>query len=376
METEKNIKTLVNLVYCFQTFRKINIATSLYVRWSKSLFGKWIYYSLPIIVFSINLFNLIYKQVLYTSDNKFTYINDLSNSLALTLLYFLSYFLSGYYPAKFDEFIKKGVDKGIFCKMTECAQKKEKKKEEKRKKAHKKKEHYWLLRTLRIVLFGIAVAAGYGFFSVAKSNTEAYWIYNLGIWGQIYYCFFLGITWYHSLSLLGMALISGFMVYKTIEYRYLIYHDDDFNKNPSILSAVDIVVSTFSYGLFYIIGSFLFIFNDRLAADYNVYNTFYKDIPSFILVLIVTILVVLAFLPLQELFSFMRVKKDYLIADLNGKILTEINSGQKEKLISKRDEIIKQNLIYTTITNKIIFILSVLIPAVGVILQGIDLFSR
>lgn len=246
----------------------------------------------------------------------------------------------------------------------------------KKKRAKKKKESYVLLRLIGIGLFGIAVVLGYGFFNVAKSNIEAYWICNLDTWGQIYYCFFLGITWYHSLSLLGMALISGFMVYKTIEYGYLIYHDDDFNKNVSIMSAVDIVVSTFSYGLFYIIGSFLFIFNDKLAVDYNIYNAFYNDVWSLGLVLIVAILVVLAFLPVQELFSFMRVKKDYLIADLNEKILIEKNSEQKEKLISKKDEVIKQNLIYTTITNKIVFILSLLIPAVGVILQGIDLFTR
>lgn len=211
---------------------------------------------------------------------------------------------------------------------------------------------------------------------MAKSNESAYWIRNLDSFGQLYYCLFLGLTWYHSLSLLGMALFSGFIVYKIIEYRHIIYIDDDFNKNISIMVAIDIVLSTFSYGLFYIIGSFLMIFNDRVAKQYNVFNTFHEDIPSLILVLVITSLVVLAYLPLQELLLFMKNQKDYLINDLNERILIEKTPEKKSKLILKRDDLIKQNLIYTTMTNKIIFILSVIIPSIGVAFQGVELFMK
>lgn len=356
------IKNVSNLIYWFQTFRKINIAALLYKKMSKSLLSKWLYYTIPIIVFSVNLFCLVNKEVLYSPHNEFTYFNDLSNSLCLTLLHFLSYFLSGYYPSKLDEFVEKGINKDFFAEMAYYSM--------------DKKKSTFLLLLMSMALLFIGLAAGYSFYHVAESNAQAYWIHNLDYFGRLYYCFFLGITWYHSLSLLGMALTSGFIVYKIIEYKQLIYIDDEFNKNTSIMTAIDIVLSTFSYGLFYIIGSFLFIFNDRLAEQYGVYNTFHEDIPSIILVLVVILLVILAYLPLQELFLFMKKKKDYFISDLDNKILIEKVPEKKKELISKRNNLIKQNLIYTTITNKIIFILSVIIPAIGVTFQGIGLFVK
>ena len=350
------------LIYCFQTFRKINIATFLYKKLSNSLFRKWLYYIIPIVVFSVNLFCMVHNKVLYSSEDEFTYLNDLSNSVCLTILYFLSYFLSGYYPAKLDEFINKGTDERFFRDMADYSK--------------NKRTSFWVLLLIGAVTFCIGFAAGYSFYDVAKYNASAYWIHSLDNFGRLYYCMFLGLTWYHSLSLLGMALTSGFIVYKIIEYEHLNYIEDNFNKNISIMTAMDIVLSTFSYGLFYIIGSFLFIFNDRLAERYNVYNTFHEDIPSLILVLVISLIVIFAYLPLQELFSFLKKKKGILIDGLDQKITEEKIPEKKTELILKRDELIKQNLIYTTITNKVIFLLSVVIPSIGVVFQGIELFMR
>ena len=165
------------------------------------------------------------------------------------------------------------------------------------------------------------------------------------------------------------------MVYLTIESGYIEYIDEDFDKNASIMSAVDIVISTFSYGLFYIIGSFLFIFNDKLALMYEVKNTFYDDSNALILVLSVSLLVIFAYLPLRKLLLFMKTKKEKLIENLNERISKEEKNNKKEKMRLERNELIKQKLIYTTITNKTIFIFSVLIPSVGVVFQGIDLLN-
>lgn len=312
--------------------------------------------------FSINIFNLVCNGVLYSPCNKFTYFDDLSNSLCLTLLYFLSYFLSGYYPSKLDEFVKNGIEKEFLYKIAIYQKGKERSR--------------LLLMFIGIILFIMGVASGYSFYHVAESNINVYWIYNLDGFGRMYYCLFLGITWYHSLSLLGMAFTSGYIVYKVIEYNHLIYIENDFNNNISIIKAIDIVISTFSYGLFYIIGSFLFILNDRIAKEYGIHNTFCEDIPSLILVLAITLLVVLAYLPLQELFTFMKEKKADLINSLNEMIILEKMPEKKEEIIMKRNDLIKQNLIYTTMANKITFILSIFIPLVGVIFQGIDLFRN
>ena len=317
---------------------------------------------IPILVFSVNILVLICDDVLYKPVNQFTYINDWSNSLCLSLLYFVSFFLSGYYPLKFDEFVQKGMSEELFEHIAESSK--------------EKKKSNILLIIIGGLLFVIGFGAGYSFYAVAKSNIEAFWIYNLSAFGRLYYCLFLGITWYHSLSLLGMALSSGFVVYWLIKTKNIYYIEEDFNRNPGIISAVDIVFSTFSYGLFYIIGAFLFILNDRTAAKYEVYNMFYEDIPSFILVLCVIFLVLLAYLPLQELLKFMKMKKDYLISNINERISKELSFEQKEYLESKRNELMKQSLINTSFTNKLVFILSVLIPSIGVIFQAIDLFMK
>lgn len=62
--------------------------------------------------------------------------------------------------------------------------------------------------------------------------------------------------------------------------------------------------------------------------------------------------------------------------NLSDDIIKELSFERKEYLMQKRNELIKQSLIYTTITNKIVFILSVLIPLIGVIFQAIDLFVK
>lgn len=222
----------------------------------------------------------------------------------------------------------------------------------------------------------IAFLSGYSFYSVARSNINAYWMHGLNLSGRMYYCLFLGLTWYHSLSLLGMAISSGFVIYWTIKSDKIIFIDDDFAKNDSIIAAVDIIFTTFSYGLFYIIGAFLFIFNDRVSIHYKVYNTFSNDLFSFLLVFIVIFLVVIAFMPLQELFVFMKNKKNTLIDFINKEIHNEKKNKYREHLITKRNNLIKQNLIDTSVTNKITFILSILIPLMGVIFQGIELFAK
>ena len=96
---------------------------------------------------------------------------------------------------------------------------------------------------------------------------------------RVYYTLFLGITWYHSLSILGMALSGGAIIYWCIKSGHIIYNNEDYNKNLSITKALDILIVIFSYGLFYIVCSVLFILNDKIAANppINVVNAFAND---------------------------------------------------------------------------------------------------
>lgn len=359
MNTTKHVG---NLIYVFQTFRKINLANYLYDKSSESLLIECLYFIIPVIFFAVNIFIMILNNVLYSSEDLFTYCNDLSNSLCLTLLYFLSYFLSGYFPLKFDEFIKNGVKSELIQNITENFK--------------NRKKSNLLLIIIGFTLFIIAFAAGFSFYSVAKSNADAYWIYTLNDFGRFYYCVFLAVTWYHSLSLLGMALSGSFVIYFVVKSNQIIYVEKDFNKNISIESAVNVVICTFSYGLFYIVGAVLFILNDRVAEKYNVFNTFHNDIAAFVLVLCILLLVIVEFIPLYELIKFMKRQKYYLVTKLNENILKEQSLEKAKQMTEERNNLMGQNLIPTSITNKTIFILSVLVPSIGVVFQGIELFRK
>lgn len=351
-----------NLLYIFQTFRKINVATYLHKKSSNSLLNEYLYFTIPVVFFSGNVLIMILNNVLYSSKNLFTYCNDLSNSLCLSLLYFLSYILSGYFPSKLDEFIKNGIKTDFIIHMSE--------------KFKNRKTSNYLLVITGISLFFVGFGAGISFYNVAKSNIDAFWIYNLDSFGRIYYCVFLAVTWYHSLSLLGMAISGSFVIYFSIKGNHINYIEKDFNKNISIISAVDVLACTFSYGLFYIIGSILFILNDRIAVKYNVYNTFHNDIASFVLIFCILLLVIIEYIPLYELMKFMKRQKYYLIEKLNDNISEEQSLTKINQMIQERNSLMGSNIITTSITNKIIFIISVIIPSIGVIFQGIELFIK
>lgn len=355
-------KRIGNYLMWFQTFKKSNLVTYIHIKTSNSILLNWVYFVLPIIFYSVIILITIKDKVFWNSNIKLSFINDLSNSLGMSVLYFISYFLSQYYPNKFYTWLEVSVDKEYYKKISEI---------------HKNKSNNKLvLFLIGLVLLIIGIGAGYSFYSAAITNGNEIWTYYLSDLGKIYYCIFLGVTWYHSLSLLGMALFSGFTIYWCIMDNALIYNPNYYNKNQSIIKAVDILLSTFSYGLFYIIGSILFILNDKIAATKNIYNTFSNDIAAFILVLSVLLLTVITYIPLHKLINFMNIQKEKRIVDLNIQISQSESQNEKDKLMSIRDNIIQQNPIITSLSNKLFLLLSVLIPLLGVIFQAVELLNK
>lgn len=361
MDSDKKIG---NAILVFQTFQKVNVASLLYNKSIKtnSIMLSWVYVIIPIVIYLINMLFLIHSNVLYSSTEYFTYCNDLSNSLGLSLLFFVSYFLSGYYSRKVDAFIKNGIKIDSFNDIASNFK-------------NKKKSYVWLFFIWMFFAI-VGYLSGASFYSVAKSNKNAFWIQNLSEYGRIYYSIFLGITWYHSLLLLGMALSSGFMIYWCLKEDIIIYYDEFYNKNLSIIEITDILISTFSYGLFYIISSALFILNDKIAAnsEYKIENTFSNNYAALILIFVVISIVVLASIPLNELMKYMIRKREELLNKLN--ILLMESESTKESVINKRNEIVTQPVIYTSLSNKLVVVFSIIVPALGVILQAIELLGN
>lgn len=156
----------------------------------------------------------------------------------------------------------------------------------------------------------------------------------------------------------------------------MLYNFLEFNKNLSIINALNMLLCTFSYGLFYIGGSILFVFNDKVAAEQEVYNTFSNDVPALCLTISVLLIVVIAYIPLQELINFMRRQKKELILYYGSQIEGAVSEKEKETLIQKRNTIIDKPVISTTISNKLTIFVSIFVPLIGVVFQGIELFGN
>ncbi len=365
MSDNKNIanKNIELYILLFQLFRKCNLAYILHKKTRKSIFSNWLFIAIPILMYAVNLFIIILNDAFWNPTIKMSFVSDISNSVVLTVLFFVSFYLSSYYPSMFDEWIINGLDKVYFRKLTQKYDNK-----------FNSRFYVFFLGAILLIIGGLA---GYSFYSYSLThNSIGIWIYHIGIFGRVYYGIILGILWYHSLSLLGMALSGGYAIFWSLKDKALNYVKEYYNKNTSIVIAVNFLICTFSYGLFYILGAILFILNDKIAEKQNeIINTFSNDVAAFFLIVIVLLLVIAAFVPLQELFKFMQKEKKLRLRDYEQKILQTSIVEEKEKLIKERGKLVRQFPIITSVSNKLFIIISIGIPLIGIIFQGMELFG-
>lgn len=341
----------------FEILKRSNIVCFLRKKLDGNVVKRWLFIAIPIIFYGVNISDIISQDVFWNENIKLSFVKDLSNSLVLTVLFFVSYFLSYYFPTLFSRWKENGISKS-YLESLEVRPK------------------HWIIVLVGMLLLVIGVLFGLSFSVAAMSNGDKIWTNHLNLFGVIMYSIFLGITWYNSLSVLGMALIGGFAIFWTIKGGKIVYNFLEFDKNLSIINALNMLLCTFSYGLFYIGGSILFIFNDKVAAEQEVYNTFSDDIPALCLVITVLLLVVIAYIPLQELINFMKRNKKELILYYENQIKDAPSEEEKEGLIQKRNTIIDKPVISTTISNKLTIFASIFVPLIGVIFQGIELFGN
>lgn len=340
----------------FEIFRRANIVCVMREKLEGNVIKRWLFISIPIIFYAVNIYVILLQDAFWNRCIKLSFVKDMSNSLVLTVLFFISYFLSYYFPSLFSRWKENGISKKYLNTLE----------------IHPEQ---WKILLVGLILLVIGILSGWSFSSVAMENGNKIWTNHLDTFGVVMYSIFLGITWYNSISVLGMALIGGFAIFWTIRKGRLVYNLLEFDKNLSIINALNMLLCTFSYGLFYIGGSILFIFNDKVAAENEVYNTFSDDVPALCLVVSVLLIVVIAYIPLQEVINFMRRKKKELILYYEKQINETVSESEKERLIKKRNIIIDKPVISTTISNRLMIFASIIVPLIGVIFQGIELFQ-
>ena len=104
-------------------------------------------------------------------------------------------------------------------------------------------------------------------------------------------------------------------------------------------------------------------------------RAFANDANALMLIVVVFLIVVLAYIPLHTLMNFMHDKKKELINQLNSEI-QRADQEEKSQLVKERNDIIAQGAVSTTFFNKMILILSVVLPLIAVIFQGIELLKK
>lgn len=334
------------------------------VRAQKHIWTRWVYYYFPFILYFGVIFSMITKEVFWPAKETFNFLTDLSNSLNMPVLFFLSYFAVGHYIEIFEDTISVAVKtKAVKYKFRRI------------KERMKRKE----ITILCVFLFFLALSffSGNAFFNNALTSDSAYWgkrlngDHRLFIW---YYSIFLTLTWYNSLSFLFHVLPASYVLYSSIKRGWIKYDKELYNKNPSIIKIYDLLILNFSYGIFYIGGAVLFVIVDIISNNlYHINNAFSQPGLAIMLFSIVLGLVIFAYIPIHELLSFMRKQKNEYMEMLRKDYLdSSLCLSEKSKIQNDINEIANKGVVLSSLGNKLIVFISLLIPFVGLVLQIIQ----
>lgn len=382
MKRDKRLMTSEEKMYksirVYEMFNRANIVCVLSKKQGESIFKQYIFTVIPFIFCLVDWLIMYFSKTLYNSNEKtYAFIDDLSDSFGLTILFLVSYFLSGYYQRKVNDFLKYGIEDNT-----------------------KKQRHGTHGKLSGIICLFIGLLIGTIFFISKVKNYGIDWLREINVYAKLYHGLLIGITWYNSLTILGMATFAGFMVYWSVRSGKLHYIENLYNKNISIIKAFDILACTLSYGFFYIIGAVLIILNDNIATrKYDgIEGVFSAFFPATALIVFICSIVILEIIPLIRLWAYMKEKKIERIKFLNDKIeqidMFTANSYSnrqsckiknikimkkikyRDKMYTELEEISCHGVFNDIIKSRILMFSSFIIPLTGVVIQAINVLIR
>lgn len=321
----------------------------------KGYVGKTIYLVLPVVMYMINIMLIIKAGVfgsVIDSGIKVSYIEDISNSFGLTVLFFLSFFLAGYFP--------KLINDNIYTIIA-------------MEPRRLKKKNVFLLRLIILVILVIIMRNT--FIGMAINSDGKMWVAHIHLLTLFYYVIVVALTWYNATVSLLYVLISGGIIYRLITKEMINYEKVLFFDNAFILKFIDMLTFNISYGIFYVIGAACFVFFDQYNNFHNhIHNTFENPYIALGLMLFVIILLIMALIPYVALLQYCSHKKGDLLSMCDNEIRKNAgNEKELDKWRKKKKSIRKSRVI---ITNKAVFaiITSVVIPLIGIVTQIIQIF--
>ena len=325
--------------------------------------GRIIYLILPFVFEMVNLLGIIQGGCFFNWDfGVFTYVRDVSNSIVLTVLFPLSYYLLGFYSFKFEDSFQKYVDKNFYNEVYQLYEKSW-------SNTSKKLTSFAFL----LIVFITSASSVIVFFGTAARNSSAAWITSLSSFSKCFYCVFLFMTWYISLILLIMVLTAGCVVYGIIKENAFQCFGNSI-ESVSSEKFSELLLYNFSYGILYVGGAIVFIVNDIVSFKLNhVRNTFASEGPAIIMMAVVTVLVTIAYIPLQEMNVYMLRKRDALASELEYELNKDSSIDTKIIIAQERHRLSSQTMINISVGNKLMIFSSIFIPTITVVIQIVQL---
>lgn len=360
---------------CF-SFKRTNVMVLFKSHLTKSILGKCIYLSIPFLC-TIALYVIMYlEEVLYSSDLKFTFLNDYSNSISAVLIFLIGYFLSASYPDILEESIK-----SIILPTEQM--------DEYQKIGLQKLERFLIIGNrvmnfIQIMVIFISVIPGIACMLIAKENELAFWLKEISGFGLLYYSVYLILTWYFSTVILCEAIYGCIIANKLLSITDIIIFDEsNFDGIFGQKSFFDYLIMNVSFGIYYIIFIAVIMFTDLNSHIlYKVDNTFYKYPLAGAFVFAITVIVLCILIsPIIDCKKRWRIKKKQLLQECNNKMREEKMKKRPkkmmiEKLIEKKDNIEKLNISIMDLSfNRMPLVISIIVPIISVFLQMIDVYK-
>lgn len=348
------------------SFDKTNFMARYKSVMQRNLLTKWLFMGIPFMA-TIILFVIMYNEnVLYSSENKFTFLSDYSNSISCILLFIIGYFFCSSYPRILEESISSVV-------LNDS-------KNENIKKIFSGfiiKKSNWLYR-IQIFVFWVCILPGTSCMLVAKSNENAFWLQNISILGLSYYAVYLFLTWYYGGIVLSEAIFGCIVVSKLFNNSELISFDED-NKDQIFghKLLVNYLIMNISVGIYYILSIIVIAFTDYLSyALYDVKNFFYRIPLAGVAIFALVIYILCIFmLPLLECKRQWKNKKRIMIKEYEEQLEDELhkrrpNQKKVREILQKKDNVENINVSVLGVSfSKLPLILSVTVPFVSLIFQ-------
>ncbi|MBO6108287.1 MAG: hypothetical protein J6P16_02655 [Eubacterium sp.] len=330
---------------------RVDLFLKIKTKADQTVIGPWIFRIVPFVL--IACLYLFMGDVLVYDDSRFSFLNDISNSICLPFLFVVSYNMYGLFQKWENDAMESMyclIDVSIWAKMA---------------------KNYNKGKVFRRIL-GILGAVAFSFvFVMHASSQNTGWYVEVSTFAFTYYFTVLIIIWYISISCLFCILVGCYYVLKGLKHETLeLFKNIDNESIDKINNIAKFLSCIVSFSTLWILAVIVIIYSDYSnAINYSVYMLFYSEPLS---VLIVFFLICVGYcyvlIPCVEYYNVISFQKNNKICILEKELN---NTGDLRVL--RRIELINQvsGFVFKSTSSKMTFLVSIIPPILSLIIQVI-----